>query len=69
MRPLIFLSSFIAYQGFFDVLRTELFDYPGITLSMICPGPVHSNIFQNAFTGDFTEVNIFNWKIVGMVYY
>nr|XP_038967926.1 dehydrogenase/reductase (SDR family) member 7-like 1 isoform X1 [Rattus norvegicus] len=59
-RPLCsgYAASKLALRGFFDVLRTELFDYPGITLSMICPGPVHSNIFQNAFTGDFTETRL-----------
>ncbi|XP_072532829.1 dehydrogenase/reductase SDR family member 7 [Salminus brasiliensis] len=39
-----------ALQGFFNSLRTELADSPGITVSMICPGPVVSQIVQNAFT-------------------
>lgn len=39
-----------ALQGFFNSLRIELADYPGITVSTICPGPVQSQIVQNAFT-------------------
>uniref|UniRef100_A0A3B1KHA9 Dehydrogenase/reductase (SDR family) member 7 n=1 Tax=Astyanax mexicanus TaxID=7994 RepID=A0A3B1KHA9_ASTMX len=39
-----------ALQGFFNSLRTELTDSPGITISTILPGPVVSQIVQNAFT-------------------
>ncbi|KAI5611756.1 dehydrogenase/reductase SDR family member 7 [Silurus asotus] len=39
-----------ALQGFFNSLRTELTDYPNITISTICPGPVVSQIVHNAFT-------------------
>ncbi|KAJ8290319.1 hypothetical protein GJAV_G00011370 [Gymnothorax javanicus] len=39
-----------ALQGFFNSLRTELTDYPGITISTVCPGPVQSEIVRNAFT-------------------
>ncbi|XP_076155302.1 dehydrogenase/reductase SDR family member 7 [Alosa pseudoharengus] len=39
-----------ALQGFFNSLRIEVADYPGITISTICPGPVQSQIVQNAFT-------------------
>ncbi|KAF7710770.1 dehydrogenase/reductase SDR family member 7 [Silurus meridionalis] len=39
-----------ALQGFFNSLRTELTDYPNITISTICPGPVMSQIVNNAFT-------------------
>ncbi|XP_060030873.1 dehydrogenase/reductase SDR family member 7 isoform X2 [Erinaceus europaeus] len=44
-----------ALQGFFNGLRTELTDYPGIVISNICPGPVQSNIVKNAFTEDITK--------------
>ncbi|XP_030628937.1 dehydrogenase/reductase SDR family member 7 isoform X2 [Chanos chanos] len=37
-------------NGFFNSLRTELTDYPGITISTVCPGPVQSQIVHNAFT-------------------
>ncbi|XP_037342809.2 dehydrogenase/reductase SDR family member 7 [Pungitius pungitius] len=39
-----------ALQGFFNSLRTELTDFPNILISMVCPGPVQSQIVQNAFT-------------------
>ncbi|XP_076841745.1 dehydrogenase/reductase SDR family member 7 [Brachyhypopomus gauderio] len=45
-----YCASKYALQGFFNTLRTELTDYPDITVSMICPGPVVSQIVQNAFT-------------------
>lgn len=43
-----------ALQGFFNSLRTELTDFPNILISTVCPGPVQSQIVQNAFT---EEVN------------
>lgn len=45
-----YAASKHALQGFFNSLRTELSDHPGITISTICPGPVQSQIVQNAFT-------------------
>ncbi|XP_062851760.1 dehydrogenase/reductase SDR family member 7 [Trichomycterus rosablanca] len=45
-----YAASKHAIQGFFNSLRTELTDHPNITISMICPGPVVSQIVQNAFT-------------------
>ncbi|XP_026795108.2 dehydrogenase/reductase SDR family member 7 isoform X1 [Pangasianodon hypophthalmus] len=39
-----------ALQGFFKSLTTELTEYPNITISTICPGPVVSQIVHNAFT-------------------
>ncbi|XP_016084837.1 dehydrogenase/reductase SDR family member 7-like [Sinocyclocheilus grahami] len=45
-----YAASKHAVQGFFNSLRTELADYPNITISTICPGPVISTIVQNAFT-------------------
>uniref|UniRef100_A0A671PXA2 Dehydrogenase/reductase (SDR family) member 7 n=1 Tax=Sinocyclocheilus anshuiensis TaxID=1608454 RepID=A0A671PXA2_9TELE len=45
-----YAASKHAGQGFFNSLRTELADYPNITISTICPGPVISTIVQNAFT-------------------
>nr|XP_033806682.1 dehydrogenase/reductase SDR family member 7 isoform X2 [Geotrypetes seraphini] len=38
-----------ALLGFFDSVRTELTDYPGIAIINICPGPVQSQIVHNAF--------------------
>lgn len=45
-----YAASKHALQGFFNSLRTELTDYPNITISTICPGPVVSQIVHNAFT-------------------
>ncbi|XP_052007069.1 dehydrogenase/reductase SDR family member 7-like [Xyrauchen texanus] len=44
-----------AVQGFFNSLRTELTDYPNITISTVCPGPVISSIVQNAFTEELSK--------------
>ncbi|XP_036062201.1 dehydrogenase/reductase SDR family member 7-like isoform X1 [Onychomys torridus] len=51
-----YAASKHALRGFFNTLQTELFNYPGITVSTIYPGPVHSNIFENSFTSDVTKV-------------
>ncbi|MCJ8731076.1 hypothetical protein PDJAM_G00191720 [Pangasius djambal] len=45
-----YTASKHALQGFFKSLRAELTEYPNITISTICPGPVVSQIVQNAFT-------------------
>ncbi|XP_051941939.1 dehydrogenase/reductase SDR family member 7 [Hippocampus zosterae] len=47
-----YAASKHALQGFFNSLRTELYDYPNILISTVCPGPVQSFITQNAFTED-----------------
>ncbi|XP_028644852.1 LOW QUALITY PROTEIN: dehydrogenase/reductase SDR family member 7-like [Grammomys surdaster] len=50
-----YTASKHALWGFVNALRNELLDYPGITLSTICLGPVHSNISQNSFTREVTK--------------
>ncbi|XP_068582518.1 dehydrogenase/reductase SDR family member 7 [Cebidichthys violaceus] len=45
-----YAASKHALQGFFNSLRTELTDFPNILISTVCPGPVQSQIVQNAFT-------------------
>uniref|UniRef100_A0A8B9ZPU2 Dehydrogenase/reductase SDR family member 7 n=1 Tax=Anas zonorhyncha TaxID=75864 RepID=A0A8B9ZPU2_9AVES len=45
-----YCASKHALQGFFNSLRTELTDYPEISIINICPGPVQSKIIQNVFT-------------------
>ncbi|XP_068948155.1 dehydrogenase/reductase SDR family member 7 [Petaurus breviceps papuanus] len=45
-----YCASKHALHGFFNSLRSELVMYPEITVTNICPGPVQSNIVQNAFT-------------------
>ncbi|MEQ2306636.1 Dehydrogenase/reductase SDR member 7 [Ameca splendens] len=44
-----------ALQGFFNSLRTELTDFPNILISMVCPGPVQSEIVNNAFTEELNK--------------
>ena len=43
------------FQGWFDALRSELGTRP-ITVTMVCPGPVFSNITEHAFTGKIGQV-------------
>lgn len=43
-------------QGFFNSLRTELTDFPKILISTACPGPVQSQIVNNAFTEELNKV-------------
>ncbi|MEE6494025.1 hypothetical protein FKM82_017002 [Ascaphus truei] len=45
-----------ALQGFFNSLRTELGAFPDITISNICPGPVQSNVLDNAFTEEVDKI-------------
>lgn len=52
MIPVLF-----SLKGFFKALRTELTDYPNITISTICPGPVVSQIVHNAFTEKVDKVH------------
>ncbi|KAL3968927.1 chromatin accessibility complex protein 1 [Sarotherodon galilaeus] len=44
-----------ALQGFFNSLRPELTDYPKILISMVCPGPVQSQIISNVFTEELNK--------------
>lgn len=50
------LGEFYALQGFFNSLRTELTDFPNILISTVLPGPVQSQIVQNAFTEEVDKV-------------
>ncbi|MEQ9089631.1 MAG: SDR family oxidoreductase [Balneola sp.] len=43
-----------AVQGFFDSLRQEMYDH-NIAVTLICPGPIKTNITKNALTGDGTS--------------
>ncbi len=45
-----------ALHGFFDVLRME-HEKDGISVTMICPGFVQTNIAKNALTGDGSTQN------------
>ncbi|KAM6358419.1 dehydrogenase/reductase SDR family member 7 isoform 1-T1 [Alca torda] len=50
-----YCASKHALQGFFNSLRTELTDYPEISIINICPGPVQSQIIQNVFTENLSK--------------
>ncbi|XP_061854008.1 dehydrogenase/reductase SDR family member 7 [Colius striatus] len=50
-----YCASKHALQGFFNSLRTELTDYPEISIINICPGPVQSKIIQNVFTENLAK--------------
>ncbi|XP_072485483.1 dehydrogenase/reductase SDR family member 7 [Notamacropus eugenii] len=50
-----YAASKHALHGFFNSLRGELAMYPEITIMNICPGPVQSNIVQNAFTEEVSK--------------
>lgn len=43
-----------AVQGFFDSLRQEMYEHD-IAVTLICPGPIKTNITKNALTGDGTS--------------
>ncbi|XP_058423038.1 dehydrogenase/reductase SDR family member 7 [Diceros bicornis minor] len=51
-----YCASKHALRGFFNGLRTELTAYPGIIVSNICPGPVQSNIVNNALKEEVTKI-------------
>lgn len=50
-----YCASKHALRGFFNCLRVELAEYPGIVISNICPGPVQSNIVKNSLTEEVTK--------------
>ncbi|XP_053126995.1 dehydrogenase/reductase SDR family member 7 isoform X2 [Hemicordylus capensis] len=52
-----YCASKHALQGFFNSLRPELAEYPGICVTNICPGPVQSQIIQNVFTEEVSKIN------------
>jgi short-subunit dehydrogenase len=46
-----YAASKHALQGFFDSLRAEVHD-AGVTVTLVCPGPVQTSASLNALTGD-----------------
>ncbi|NWR53243.1 DHRS7 reductase, partial [Regulus satrapa] len=58
-----YCASKHALQGFFNSLRTELTDYPEISVIQICPGPVQSQIIQNVFTENLAKYFIFLYSL------
>lgn len=45
-----YCASKHALHGFFDCLRAEVSD-AGVTVSLICPGYIHTDVSKNALTG------------------
>ncbi|XP_075803384.1 dehydrogenase/reductase SDR family member 7-like [Microtus pennsylvanicus] len=50
-----YVASKHALRGFLNTLQSELYNYPDIKVSTICPGPVHSNIFKHSPTSVVTK--------------
>lgn len=46
-----YAASKHAVQGFFDSLRQELYEHH-IDVTLLCPGPIKTDITKNALTGD-----------------
>ena len=51
------MSVELLLQGWFEALRVETAQY-NITVTTICPGPVHSAVQREAFTGVAGQVTI-----------
>ena len=49
-----YAASKHAVQGFFDSLRQEMYEHD-IAVTLLCPGPIKTNITKNALTGDGTS--------------
>lgn len=52
-----YAASKHALQGFFNSLRLELYDYPDIMITNLCPGPVQSKIVDNSFAEEVTKTS------------
>ncbi len=46
-----YAASKHALQGIFDCIRQEMYEY-NIAVTMVCPGPIKTNITQNSLTAD-----------------
>lgn len=57
-----YAASKHALQGFFDSLRAELAD-DGISVTVLCPGYVQTNVSINALKGDGSKYNIMGESI------
>lgn len=59
-----YAASKHALHGFFDCLRAELAD-DGITVTLICPGYVRTDVSKNALTGDGSPKNVVGEDVAG----
>lgn len=46
-----YAASKHALQGIFDCIRQEMYEY-NVSVTMVCPGPIKTNITQNSLTAD-----------------
>lgn len=46
-----YAASKHALQGLFDCIRQEMYEY-NVDVTMVCPGPIKTNITQNSLTAD-----------------
>ncbi len=46
-----YAASKHALQGLFDCIRQEMYEY-NVGVTMVCPGPIKTNITQNSLTAD-----------------
>ena len=54
-------------QGYFESLRMEVFD-KNIGVTLVCPGPVVSNVVHNAFTENVNVVSYYlNMKLINIL--
>lgn len=45
----------VAFQGYFKTLRMEVNEH-NIGVTLVCPGPVQTDVVANAFTEDVNKV-------------
>lgn len=50
-----YAASKHALQGLFDCIRQEIYEY-NIAVTMVCPGPIKTNITKNLLTADGSEL-------------
>ena len=46
---------FFFFKGYFNTLRMEVHEH-NIGVTLVCPGPVQTNVVANAFTEDVNKV-------------
>lgn len=45
----------LLFKGYFDALRMEVNEH-NIAVTLVCPGPVQTDVVANAFTEDVNKV-------------
>lgn len=54
-------GTIVMFQGYFDSLRNERLNQSGsgqLAITMLCPGPVFSNVLSESFTETPQQVSI-----------